>query len=86
MVLITRADTATEENEETDSTEESEWELRHGAHGSGQNLARPRAGNCNHEEQGDQMSSRRHYIVLTSTTGEFGDREMRIDFNLGHAA
>ena len=27
MVLITRADTATEENEETDSTEESEWEL-----------------------------------------------------------
>ena len=24
--------------------------------------------------------------LLTSTTGEFGDREMRIDFNLGHAA
>eukprot|EP01048_Picozoa_sp_COSAG05_P027376 COSAG05_NODE_7961_length_751_cov_3.217791_1_plen_61_part_10 len=37
-------------------------------------MAKRRAGICNHKEQGDQMSSRRH-LKLTSTTGEFGDRE-----------
>ena len=47
-------------------------------------MAKRRAGIGNHKEQGDQMSSRRH-LKLTSTTGEFGDREMRIDFSQGHA-
>ena len=48
-------------------------------------MANRGAGIYDHKEQGDQMSSRRH-LKLTSTTGEFGDREMSIDFHLGHAA